>query len=96
MGNDLGYGRRLSDEQYDRRIVELYTDQPEAPSKQQQEWLRRQELELAIDHRLGVEFPRARRDALWMIQQRVEKKRRRLILWHLLRRVLPGGLARSA
>ena len=96
MSEELGHGPRLSDEEHDRRIVQLYAGRPAAPSRQEQEWLRRQELELAIDHRLGTEFPRERRDALWAIQQRVERRRGRLLLRHLVRRVLPGSLARGA
>jgi hypothetical protein len=96
VSSDLGHGRRLSDEEYNRKIVALYTDQPAAPAEQQEEWLRRQELELTIDHRLGVEFPRARREMLWAIQQRVEKKRWRLLLRHLVRRLYPSGVAHAA
>ena len=96
MSDEPAHGRRLADAEHDRRIAELYSERPAAPSKQRDEWLRRQELEVAIDHRLGVEFPPARRDALWAIQQRVEKRRVRLMLRHLVRRLLPGGVARGA
>jgi hypothetical protein len=58
--------------------------------------VRRSELELAIDHRLGVEFPRERRDALWAIHERVQRRRGRLLLWHLVSRIMPGVLERRA
>lgn len=96
MKPSLGHGPRISDEEYDRRIVDLYTGVPEAPSCAQQTRLRRHELDLTIDHRLGCAFPQDRRDALWAIQQRVEKQRVRLMLRHLFRRLLPGALERGA
>lgn len=77
---DLGHGPRLSQKEYERRIVELYTGLPPSPDKEAQARLRRCELDLAIDHRLGQDFPQARRAALWEIQQQVEKKRLRLVL----------------
>jgi hypothetical protein len=93
---DLGHGARLSDEDYEKSIVQLYRGLPPLPSKEQEREVRRRELDLAIDHRLGRDFPRARRDALWAVQQRVEKKRLRLALRHLLRRWLPSVLVKGA
>jgi hypothetical protein len=84
MKNDLGHGSRLSDREYERQIVALYSGLPPIPSKQVRENVRRRELELAIDHRLGQDFPKERREALWDIQQQVEKKRIRLVLYWLL------------
>ena len=51
---------------------------------------------MAIDHRLGRDFPHDRREALWAIQQRVERKRCRLIFKYLLRRFFARSLARDA
>jgi len=76
--NDLGYGPRLSQKEYERRIVELYNGLPPSPGKELQTEIGRRELDLNIDHRLGQDFPAARREALWEIQQRAEKKRLRL------------------
>src|SRR5262249_1744663 len=53
--------------------------------------LRRRALDLAIDHRLGRNFPKDRRDALWAASERVEAQRLRLGLKHLLG-VLVGRL----
>lgn len=96
MQDELGHGPRLSDEEYDRRVVELYRGLSPDPTRKQDTYIRRQELELAIDHRLGKDFPRHRRDALWAIQQRVERRRGWLIARHFLRWLLPGGVRRGA
>jgi hypothetical protein len=96
MNDDLGHGPRLTDEEYDSGIVKLHGDLPPVPTRAQDRHVRRQALELAIDHRLGRDFPLDRREALWAIQQRVEKKRLRLIFKHLLRRFFPRRLARGA
>lgn len=90
------HGPRLADEEYDRRIVALHEGQPAMPSREQDRTLRRRELDLAIDHRLGMGFPEAKRDALWKIQERVERKRARLAIKYLFRRFLAKGLARDA
>jgi hypothetical protein len=86
----------MTKEEYQRRIVALHSGLPEASSKLQEEQVRRQELELTIDHRLGCDFPSERREELWAVQQRIDRKRGRLLFQHLLRRLLPGGLERSA
>jgi len=96
MNEDLGHGPRLTDEEYERRVIELYRGLPPVPTREQDRRIRRQELELAIDHRLGQDFPRERRDALWAIQQRVERRRSWLMLRHLARWLMPGGVSRGA
>src|SRR5574337_1317667 len=96
MSADFDYGPRLTDEEYDRKIIELHSDLPPVPTREQERQVRRQELELAIEHRLGRDFPRQRREALWAIQQQVERKRGRLIFKNLLRRVFGKSLARDA
>ena len=45
-----------------------------------------------IDHKLGVEFPEERRDELWLIQQKVERRRAGLVLWQ----IVPGALRKKA
>lgn len=80
MQEDLGHGPRLSDEEFERRIVDLHRGQAPMPSPAEDERLRRQELDLTIDHRLGLEYPLDRREQLWAVQQRVERKRLRLWL----------------
>lgn len=96
MNDDLGYGPRLGDEEYDKQIIELHRNLPPAPSREQDRQIRRQELDLAIDHRLGRDFPRSKREALWAIQQKVDKKRFRLIFKYMLRKLFASSLARDA
>ncbi len=95
-GQSFDHGPRLSDQEYDRRIIGLHSDLPAVPTREQDRRVRRHELELAIEHRLGRDFPLHRREALWAIQQRVERKRLRLIFWHLLKKCFPKSLARRA
>jgi hypothetical protein len=96
MNDNLKHGPRLTSEEYDAGIIKLHSDLSPTPSREQQEKVSRQELELAIDHRLGRDFPLNRRNALWAIQQQVEKKRLRLIFKHIRRRLFPKSLARDA
>ncbi len=96
MNNDLGYGPCLSADEYEKKIIALHSDLPPSPSREQERQTRRLELELAIDSRLGVDFPGSKRDALWKIQQKVEKKRGRLLFKYLLRKIFSKSLARDA
>jgi len=75
MTDDLGYGRRLSGDEYDKRVVELHRHASPMPSKEEDTEIRRRELNLSIDYRLGIDFPLHKREALWEIMQQVEKKR---------------------
>lgn len=84
---DLGFGPRLSDAEYQRRIAELYA-LPNDGSDEADQALRRKELDLRVDHRLGCYFPKERRAALWQVQQRVEKKRLSLAFRHFMRQML--------
>lgn len=54
------------------------------------------ELELAIDHRLGMDFPPERRRELWEIRERVERRRKRLVFQLLSNIVRTGSLERAA
>lgn len=90
------HGPRLSGEEYDRRIVALHSGLPPAPTKEQEQRVRRAELELAVAHRLGRDFPSDRIDALWEVLERVEARRGRLLFWHLLRRLWPAGVEHRA
>jgi hypothetical protein len=96
MHEELKYGPRLSDEEYEKRVIALHRVLPPMPSKEQERQLRQAELNLAIDHRLGCDFPQARRDALWAIHQKVEKKRLWLALKYPLRRFFAKKLALDA
>lgn len=60
-------------------------------SREQYMEVRRESLNLAIDHRLGVDFPSVRRDAMWDVQQRIIHNHYRVVcglvftgLFHLL------------
>lgn len=90
------YGPRLTDEEYDRRIVALHSGLPPVPSREQDRRIRRAALDLALDHRLGRDFPRDRRDALWAVQERLERKRIKLMGAYLLKRLFGKSLARQA
>jgi len=96
MPPSLNYGPRLTDEEYEKRIVALQSELPSRPSQEEDRAARRRQLELAIDHRLGRDFPADRREALWEVQQRIEKRRLRLAFRYLLRRLAPRLLARGA
>ena len=96
MPQPLDFGTRLSDEEYDRRIVVLRRGLPPVPSPEQDRELRRKELDLAIDHRLGRGFPAERREALWAVQERIEKRRLRLALGYVVRRLFSRLLTRDA
>lgn len=90
------YGVRLTDEEYDRAIVALHSGLAAVPSLETRRDVRRRELDLAIDHRLGREFPHSRRDALWSVQQSVEKRRLWLAFKYLLRHTLSRKLVKDA
>lgn len=90
------YGPRLTDAEYERRLFELHRSLPPMPTRAQDAEVRRRELEIAIDHRLGRDFPAERRAALWAVQRGIDKKRLRLALRHLVRRLFPRHLVRGA
>ena len=96
MPAELNHGIRLTDEEYEKRIIELHRGLPPMPTEEQDRQVRRMALDLAIDHRLGRDFPPERRESLWAIQQRVEKKRLWLALKYPFRRFFAKSLARSA
>lgn len=54
------------------------------------------ELDLKIDNRLGCDYPKGLREALWRIQCDVEKKRLRLIGTYLLKKLFSRSIAKDA
>ena len=96
MDHDLDHGPRLTDDEYERRIVALRRRLPPISTAEQDREVLLQELDLAIDHRLGREFPRARREALWAAKERVEKKRLRLGATFLFKRLFGKSVTRQA
>lgn len=98
MGDDkaVNFGPRLTGEEYDRRIVALHSGQPAAPSREADRATRRAELELAIDHRLGRAFPKVRREALWIVHQRVQGRPLQMMGRYLIKRLLGLSLVPEA
>ncbi len=90
------YGSKLNGKEYDRAIIMLYSDLPPVLSEEQRKRVRREELNLAIDHRLGLDFPLKRRDALWKIQQRIESHHKRMLFSYLFRKIFGLSLAKEA
>jgi hypothetical protein len=96
MPGQSSHGKRLSAKEYERKVAELYTDVPPVPSREQERKVRRRELDLTIDHRLGVAFPDERRAALWEVQEKVERRRGKLVLRYLIRTLVPGSVQRGS
>ncbi|WP_124674371.1 hypothetical protein [Burkholderia cepacia] len=78
------YGRKLTRQEFEQAVVNLYDNPRSNRSGYEGEHIRWRELNLTIDHRLGVDFPLARREALWRVQQQVEKERLRFAARTLL------------
>jgi hypothetical protein len=79
---------KLTLEEYEQAVLKLHRDQTTIPTKEQDRHIRQNELNLAIDYRLGKSFSAARRASLWKIQEQIEKKRLKLALKHLLRKII--------
>lgn len=90
------FGPRLSGEEYERRVVALYSGAPPLPDENQDRALRRQELDLQIDHRLGVDFPADRRAQLFEVQCGLDQVGPASLLRYALGRLLPSFLVRHA
>lgn len=95
MSKKTPYGPKLTLEEYERALVDLHSGLPPMPSKAEDRAVRQHELNLSIDHRLGHDFPQDRRQALWAIQEQVEKKRLGLAFKYLFRKLLHRGLYRD-
>lgn len=87
----LPYGPTISQEQLDARVLALHNNAPPVPTPQQDRRIRYGELNAMIDHKLGVDFPRARREDLWDVQQRLDRKR----LLHVLKGFVTNPLSPS-
>jgi len=92
----VDYGTKLSGEEYDKRIVALHENLPPTLSREMERQLRRDELETMIDYRLGRNFPKEKRDLLWKVQERVEKKRTLLMFKYLFRHLFKKSFVHSA
>jgi hypothetical protein len=72
------HGPRLARREYEQAIVDLYRDSETPADGHDEERIKRLELDLNIDFRLGTKFPTHRREALWRTQQLIEKRHARL------------------
>lgn len=91
----MDYGPKISGEEYDKRIVALHENLPSAVSSEMEKRLRREELEAMIDYRLGCNFPKKKRDLLWKVQEKIEKKRMLLMLKYLFRHLFKKAFVHS-
>lgn len=96
MTQAVNFGPRLSGEEYERRVVALYSGAPSLPDENQDRELRRRELDLQIDHRLGVDFPPERRERLFEVQCGLDQVGLGSLIRYALGRVMPSFLVRHA
>lgn len=74
MNHEFDHGRRLSQREYEVAIADLHSH-PTAAKNDRDAYVRRRELDITIDFRLGINFPASRRDDLWRVQQSIEERR---------------------
>lgn len=87
----LPYGATITQEELESRVLALHNSAPPIPTPQQDRRIRHGELNAMIDHKLGVDFPLARRKVLWDVQQRLDRKR----LLHVLKGFVTNPLSPS-
>lgn len=88
------HGPRLTLREYERAIVDLHSGAAPEGRRGDEERIKRRELDLTIDFRLGTRFPAHRRAKLWRTQQLINKKHARFaaswvadfLMQHLLHR----------
>lgn len=84
--NRVDHGATISGEEYDSAMIELHSNNVfQVYSKELDEFLQRAELNITIDHRLGVFFPYDRRNELWEAQQNIQKRKFKLAFFIFLR-----------
>ena len=86
------YGARLTQSQYERLVLDLNANLPPTPTPNQEDQLRRAELNAMIDYKLGIGFPDDQREQLLAVQ----KKARSHLLWNLAKGFLTNPLDPSA
>lgn len=74
-GGLLPYGTCLTRREYEAAVVNLHGKAETAGSEIERESIERQELDLTIDYRLGKDFPNDRRQQLWQVQKKIQKRR---------------------
>lgn len=82
------YGRKLSKKEYEALIVNLFENSKNIKG----EYLKEAELNLNIDHRLGLYFPIDRRKKIWEIYSRTNGKISKKIASSLIFNILPNKL----
>lgn len=87
----LPYGPTITQQQLEDRVLALHNNAPPIPTPQQDRRIRHGELNAMIDHKLGVDFPFDRRERLWDVQQRLDRKR----LLHVLKGFVTNPLSPS-
>lgn len=83
----LSYGPCLDKRTYMQAVLALYQEASRHPSKASELQRRRAEMNLSIDHKLGVDFPASRREAMWAAHRRVDRKLVPLVILGYLKRV---------
>lgn len=96
MPDSVDHGPRISGAEYDRKVANLYLELPESPSDEVERHARRRELDLKIDHRLGIRFPEERREALWHVDERMSRRPLRMLLAWQIGKIVPRYLAGAA
>lgn len=85
MKNEDTNRSKLTRQEYERAIVSLF-EKAEGIGRDEEEKrkLRQQELNITIDYRLGINFPKVRRGALWEVQEKIEKSRVKILVKKIL------------
>lgn len=71
----------LSRDEYIKGVMALYENTHFIPTPEEEHFIMEAELNLKIDHKLGIDFPLFRRKVLWKTAQHVEKRR---LWWTIL------------
>jgi hypothetical protein len=96
LSDRVAHGPRLTGAEFDARVAELYAALPAHATPEEQQRASRLEFDLIVDHRLGTQFPADRREALWVVQQRLRRRPFRMATTWALRALFPRFLARAA
>jgi hypothetical protein len=78
------HGRKLTQKEFEYSITKLFEGHEEINS----DLIERKELELTIDYRLGINFPKERRDKLWLVHKKIENKRKYILANSLITNLL--------
>jgi hypothetical protein len=90
MKSNPDHGRKLTSREYELAVVALHEE--DTTSDERKNFIRRRELDLNIDFRLGTDFPRERRELLWSVQQSIDKRMVALGISWLVDKLTPNIL----